>query len=132
MMNTIDTLKLALEALELDSFYGTKKQEAITAIKQALAAPAQPAPTSGAAKMPCGAVVRNVYDAYEAGKKAAQPAPVQEMTNIQRHEQNVQKFLAAQPAPEKSSETQTASAYVKTYHGGKPWPLQPAPEKGQP
>ncbi len=28
----------------------------------------------------------------------AQPAPVQEMTNIQRHEQNVQKFLAAQPA----------------------------------
>ena len=29
----------------------------------------------------------------------AQPAPVQEMTNIQRHEQNVQKFLAAQPAP---------------------------------
>ena len=30
----------------------------------------------------------------------AQPAaPVQERTNIQRHEQNVQKFLAAQPAP---------------------------------
>jgi hypothetical protein len=29
----------------------------------------------------------------------AQPAPVQELTNIQRHEQNVQKFLAAQPAP---------------------------------
>jgi hypothetical protein len=28
----------------------------------------------------------------------AQPAPVQELTNIQRHEQNVQKFLAAQPA----------------------------------
>jgi hypothetical protein len=33
----------------------------------------------------------------------------------------------AQPATEESSETQTASAYVKTYHGGKPWPLQPAP-----
>jgi hypothetical protein len=41
----------------------------------ALATPpaAQPAPTSGA-KMPCGASVTNVYDAYEAGKKAAQPA----------------------------------------------------------
>jgi hypothetical protein len=39
---------------------------------------------------------------------------------------------AAQPATEESSETQTASAYVKTYHGGKPWLLQPAPEKGQP
>jgi hypothetical protein len=35
----------------------------------------QPAPkNAGAAKMPCGAVVGNVYDAYEAGKKAAQPA----------------------------------------------------------
>jgi hypothetical protein len=34
--------------------------------------PAQPAPkNAGAAKMPCGAVVGNVYDAYEAGKKAA-------------------------------------------------------------
>jgi hypothetical protein len=32
------------------------------------------------------------------GLAPAQPAPVQEMTNIQRHEQNVQKFLAAQPA----------------------------------
>jgi hypothetical protein len=37
------------------------------------------------------------------------------------------KELAAQPATKESSETQTASAYVKTYHGGKPWPLQPAP-----
>ena len=34
---------------------------------------------------------------------------------------------AAQPATEEYSETQTASEYVKTYHGGKPWPLQPAP-----
>ena len=33
----------------------------------------------------------------------------------------------AQPATKESLETQTASAYVKTYHGGKPWPLQPAP-----
>ncbi len=138
-MNTIDTLKMALEALEYWDVHGKLHQpteEAITAIKQALntatplndashlvapvqepvawmyqctadnsgpvllrhrtdwaesgtglwietplyttppnvAAPlaAQPAPTSGAAKMPCGAVVSNVYDAYEAGKKAAQ------------------------------------------------------------
>jgi hypothetical protein len=41
--------------------------------------PAQPAQKNdGAAKMPCGAVVSNVYDAYEAGKNAAQPAKVQE------------------------------------------------------
>ena len=31
--------------------------------------------------------------------KQALAAPVQELTNLQRHEQNVQKFLAAQPAP---------------------------------
>jgi hypothetical protein len=31
--------------------------------------------------------------------KQARSAPVQELTNIERHEQNVQKFLAAQPAP---------------------------------
>jgi hypothetical protein len=36
------------------------------------------------------------------GKGISMPppeAPVQELTNLQRHEQNVQKFLAAQPAP---------------------------------
>jgi hypothetical protein len=44
---------------------------------------------------------RHVNEAITAIEQAlaAQPAPVQEMTNIQRHEQNVQKFLAAQPAP---------------------------------
>jgi hypothetical protein len=39
----------------------------------------------------------------------------------------IKQALAAQPVTKESSETQTASAYVKTYHGGKPWPLQPAP-----
>lgn len=34
---TQEALRMALEALEFDSFYGTKKQEAITAIKEALA-----------------------------------------------------------------------------------------------
>ena len=41
MTTQTEALKLALEALELDSFYGTKKQEAITAIKEALAQPEQ-------------------------------------------------------------------------------------------
>ena len=39
MTTQTEALKLALEALEMDSFYGTKKQEAITAIKEALAQP---------------------------------------------------------------------------------------------
>ena len=39
----------------------------------------QPAPQNGAAVMPCGAVVSNVYEAYDAGKRAAeQPAQQQE------------------------------------------------------
>jgi hypothetical protein len=41
-MDKDEALKLAYEALEFDGFYGTQKQRAITAIKQALAA--QPAP----------------------------------------------------------------------------------------
>jgi hypothetical protein len=40
-MDKDEALKLAYEALEFDGFYGTQKQRAITAIKQALAA--QPA-----------------------------------------------------------------------------------------
>ena len=35
-MTKDEALRLALEALEFDSFYGTGKQEAITAIKEAL------------------------------------------------------------------------------------------------
>jgi hypothetical protein len=35
----------------------------------------------------------------------AQPAPVQELTNIQRHEQNVEKFLAARPTPVQEKNT---------------------------
>ena len=37
-----EALRLALEALEFDSFYGTGKQEAITAIKAALEAKDEP------------------------------------------------------------------------------------------
>ena len=41
-MNKDEALKLALEALQFDSFYGTGKQEAITAIKAALEAKDEP------------------------------------------------------------------------------------------
>ena len=42
-MTKDEALRLALEALEFDSFYGTGKQEAITAIKAALEAKDEPA-----------------------------------------------------------------------------------------
>ncbi len=41
-MTKNEALRLALEALEFDSFYGTSKQEAITAIKAALEAKDEP------------------------------------------------------------------------------------------
>ena len=41
-MTKDEALRLALEALEFDSFYGTGKQEAITAIKAALEAKDEP------------------------------------------------------------------------------------------
>ena len=41
-MNKDEALRLALEALEFDSFYGTGKKEAITAIKAALEAKDEP------------------------------------------------------------------------------------------
>jgi hypothetical protein len=40
-------------------------------LRAALTEQVQPAQGTAGAKMPCGAVVTNVYDAYEAGKKAA-------------------------------------------------------------
>jgi len=137
-MTKDEALDLALEALELsavtvDSFGVQKKtQEAITAIKQALAAPVQPVqdpvafevslvewvgnklmatpkttttPTASWVEMVTANLVREGVNKHKARELAehfyslAQPAPVQELTNIQRHEQNVQKFLAAQPAP---------------------------------
>ena len=41
-MTKDEALRLALDALEFDSFYGTGKQEAITAIKAALEAKDEP------------------------------------------------------------------------------------------
>lgn len=79
-MNHIEAMKQALETLEhidyedndrgfLLPYQCTMLDNAIIAIKQAL------------------------NDAPHLA------APVQELTNLQRHEQNVRKFLAAQPAP---------------------------------
>ena len=45
-MTQTEALRLALEALEFDSFYGTGKQEAITAIKAALEAKDEPVPVA--------------------------------------------------------------------------------------
>ena len=153
-MNKDEALDLALEALDIVKIHFTQNRhvnEAITAIKQALAAQAAPVQpvawiehhkggdnlewdnpggkctalyTTPPAAQPavqepvvfyrcngCGHAYEQVHptscDCMEAGgfdrveyytTPPAQPAPVQEMTNIQRHEQNVQKFLAAQPA----------------------------------
>jgi hypothetical protein len=73
-MTKDEALKLALEALEtelaVDMTNGAEVGEA--------------------AELMCEAI---------AAIKQALAAPVQEMTNIERHEQNVQKFLGAQPAP---------------------------------
>jgi hypothetical protein len=54
---------------------------------------AQPAPKNdSAAKMPCGAVVANVYDAYAAGKKAAEQ-PTQLAQVVQAHIQDLRACL---------------------------------------
>jgi hypothetical protein len=95
MSKQIDALKLALEALEtIQLWMGRrgyelvpKEKAAITAIKEALAQPEtiqkdasvdEQQGNKAAAVMPCGAVVSNVYEAYEAGKRAALAQPEQE------------------------------------------------------
>ena len=47
----------------------------------------------------CGGNTEGIGKEAITAIKQARSAPVQELTNIERHEQNVQKFLAAQPAP---------------------------------
>ena len=87
-ISTKRALKLALEALEESKTnndtmeFHDRKNKAITAIREALAE--QPAPAAKpdcGARMPCGTSVSNVYDAYEAGRRAAlaeQPAQPQQ------------------------------------------------------
>jgi hypothetical protein len=113
---------LALEALDIVKIHFTQNRhvnEAITAIKQARALdkkaenarelgldyePVLKDNSNYRYDPPVAEPVQSCYcpNCEAMGKELAalkaQPAPVQEMTNIQRHEQNVQKFLAAQPA----------------------------------
>jgi uncharacterized linocin/CFP29 family protein len=108
-----EALKLALDALKAlkhGNLDHTWADEAITAIKQALAAPVQEPVAWGIIASNTGRICQVELDADEIEghnpkhivplytTPPAQPAPVQELTNLQRHEQNVQKFLAAQPA----------------------------------
>ena len=97
-MTKDEALKLALEALESVTKHFTRAQstlrdsevrgeahKAITAIREALAEESsgteQPAQRI-AAVMPCGAVVENVYEAYESGKRAIeQPAQRKPLTD---------------------------------------------------
>jgi hypothetical protein len=93
MTHKDEALKLAYEALEFDGFYGTQKQRAITAIKQALAA--QPAPvqepvaqeplTDGYVQLvpdKCDRIVwrTRYFHLPIANTPPAQPAPVQDST----------------------------------------------------
>jgi hypothetical protein len=136
-----EALALALEALEkisrtqyhietppvesLEEKMRRIADKAITAIKQALAAPTVQEPVGWKLVPiePTNEMIdagNDVEDLYRRGTPETWGKVYRAM---------IRAVPAAQPATEESSETQTTSAYVKTYHGGKPWPLQPAPEK---
>ena len=129
-MNTTDTLKLAAEFdKRFTSMNGVDVPERVnvprdewralhTAIKQALAAPTVQEPVGWKLVPiePTNEMIdagNDVEDLYRRGTPETWGKVYRAMIRV---------------APA----AQTASEYVKTYHGGKPWPLQPAPEKGQP
>ena len=62
-MTKDEALRLALEALEFDSFYATGKQEAITAIKAALEAKDEPVAFKIYKPTPPRGAIPNVRDA---------------------------------------------------------------------
>ncbi len=101
-MNTIDTLKLALEALE-STAHGQDlydlEEKAITAIKQALAAPVQDECATAYAV----GYSNGMTEGYGAGKAAAQSAPY------------VATPLAAQPAVPLTRQ-QVIEGFCKTPH----------------
>lgn len=68
MRNCKDILKEILESIEGGGRVVTFMDDDIEEIKAALSQQAAP---QTAAKMPCGTAVTNVYEAYEAGKRAA-------------------------------------------------------------
>jgi hypothetical protein len=113
-----EALKLALEkvANALPAYIeGTPAREYLAVIHSALAASVQK-----------GAIGAEYQKSPWDGKGISMPppeAPVQELTNLQRHEQNVQKFLAAQPAQQEQEPTakhtdQFESARVGDYNRG--------------
>ena len=141
-----EALKLALDALQEPlGFTGSREidaklREAITAIKQALAAPVQEHDVAFLRQVLSVAIaglyahykddVLRVFTLDDLQKVVdlSEPLQSQQVEDIyKRAWEMLATPPAAQPATEESSETQTASAYVKTYHGGKPWPLQQAP-----
>jgi hypothetical protein len=119
-----EALKLALEALEgwdrWSQQPSPETKKAITAIKQALATPVQE-PVYHLRQF--GDVTKEQLDRYMAtGDINPQPAPVQERNFCER--------CGKRLGGEGDIHTCTPPAepvYVKTFHGGKPWPLQPAP-----
>ncbi len=107
-------LKLALDDLmvEYDMERTSFAKRVDEIFKQALAAQQEPEPlecTYGYSDCRALAIANtaqrtwvgsgDLEDSNAYQTPPTQPTHVQELTNIQRHEQNVQKFLAAQPAP---------------------------------
>jgi hypothetical protein len=135
-------MKQALEALEeahykMEHYQDEEKREkAITAIKQALAAPVQepaawavhyngPIPLFTKTKAEAEAWGGNYILPLYTTPPAPQPVPVQKPMHPEikkMYEDYFDKFFressAAQPVP------------VKTYHDGKPWPVAPKPWVG--
>jgi hypothetical protein len=143
-MNHIEVMKLALKALLLEDMACRYDKEqtpqhiadAITALKQAIALDKmaaharelgldyEPAPVQGKCFL-CGERVASCTS--DVCPKSAQPA-VQEgrdwslleatQESLREHMAEIKRLKAAQPVP------------VKTYSGGKPWPVAPKPWVG--
>jgi len=115
-----DKVEQWLEDLE----YSNSDKNVIAAIKQTLAAPVQ---DPLATKTEKGIVLHVGWDDLPAGTKLytappVQPAPVQERNFCERCGKRLGDNIHTCTPP-----AQPAPVYVKTFHGGKPWPLHPAP-----
>ena len=114
MKQLLEALDLAQEALQtLMIQRGSIYDKAITAIQQARSAPVQ--------EQIAALIDENQRLRAELKFNTLPAAPVQELTNLQRHEQNVQKFLVAQPAPvqEPDHGDELTIAYMSGLHDGK-------------
>jgi hypothetical protein len=101
-MTKDEALDLALEALSSIDIY----------LSDTLSGRVNPEPATYKQWLIDGIIeARNRSRAPITAIKQARSAPVQELTNLQRHEQNVQKFLGAQPAPVQEPWNPTDTAY---------------------